>query len=135
MDPEEPKVWKDGRLQDATHDAALASLCQAVERAVRQHQAAGVRAVILMMDQPAAPGTGGGAGPGLRRRVRVRLQPRLGLRARDLIDDCQSTRLSIGSSEHSSLLSACPRAPLLGAADGSRNGIRARSLAPTCSIW
>jgi hypothetical protein len=49
------KVWKDGRLQDATHDAALTSLCQAVERAVRQHQTAGVRAVILMVDQPVKP--------------------------------------------------------------------------------
>ena len=49
------RVWKGGRLQDATQDAALASLCQAVEKAVRQHQAAGVRAVILMMDQPAKP--------------------------------------------------------------------------------
>jgi hypothetical protein len=49
------KVWKDGRLQDASQDAALASLCQAVEKAVRQHQTAGVRAVILMMDQPAKP--------------------------------------------------------------------------------
>jgi hypothetical protein len=49
------KVWKDGRLQEADrNDAALASLCQAVERAVRQHQSAGVRAVILMVDQPAA---------------------------------------------------------------------------------
>jgi hypothetical protein len=47
------KVWKDGRLQDASQDAALASLCQAVELAVRQHENAGVRAVILMMDQPA----------------------------------------------------------------------------------
>ena len=46
------KVWKDGRLQEAGNDAALASLCQAVERAVRQHQSAGVRAVILMVDQP-----------------------------------------------------------------------------------
>jgi hypothetical protein len=47
------RVWKDGRLQDADRsDAALASLCQAVERAVRQHQSAGVRAVILMVDQP-----------------------------------------------------------------------------------
>ena len=46
-------VWKDGRLQQADrHDAALASLCQAVERAVREHQQAGVRAVILMVDQP-----------------------------------------------------------------------------------
>lgn len=49
------KVWKDGRLQDASQDVALASLCQAVESAVRQHQTAGVRAVILMMDQPAKP--------------------------------------------------------------------------------
>lgn len=48
------KVWKDGRLQDAASDAALASLCQAVERAVRMHQSAGVRAVILMVDPPAA---------------------------------------------------------------------------------
>jgi hypothetical protein len=49
------RVWKDGRLQEADRsDAALASLCQAVERAVRQHQSAGVRAVILMVDQPAA---------------------------------------------------------------------------------
>lgn len=48
------KVWKDGRLQDASRDASLASLCQAVEKAVRQHQAAGVRAVILMMEQPPA---------------------------------------------------------------------------------
>ena len=46
------KVWKDGRLQEAGNDAALASLCQAVERAVRLHQSAGVRAVILMVDQP-----------------------------------------------------------------------------------
>lgn len=47
------RVWKDGRLQQADkNDAALASLCQAVERAVRDHQNAGVRAVILMVDQP-----------------------------------------------------------------------------------
>ncbi len=47
------RVWKDGRLQQADkNDAALQSLCQAVERAVRDHQAAGVRAVILMVDQP-----------------------------------------------------------------------------------
>jgi hypothetical protein len=58
MDSASTKVWKDGRLQDASQDVALASLCQAVEKAVRQHQAAGVRAVILMMDQPtqARPG-------------------------------------------------------------------------------
>lgn len=55
MDSGSTKVWKDGRLQDATQDVALASLCQAVEKAVRQHQTAGVRAVILMMDQPAKP--------------------------------------------------------------------------------
>lgn len=48
------KVWKDGRLQDAGSDAALASLCREVERAMRQHQSAGVRAVILMVDPPAA---------------------------------------------------------------------------------
>ena len=49
------KVWRDGRLQDASQDVALASLCQAVEKAVRQHQNAGVRAVILMMEQSAKP--------------------------------------------------------------------------------
>ena len=49
------KVWKDGRLQAADkHDAALSSLCQALERAMREHQHAGVRAVILMVEQPAA---------------------------------------------------------------------------------
>ena len=48
-------VWKDGRLQQADrNDAALASLCQAVERAMREHQQAGVRAVILMVEQPGA---------------------------------------------------------------------------------
>jgi hypothetical protein len=47
------RVWKDGRLQQADrNDAALQSLCQAVERAMREHQSAGVRAVILMVDQP-----------------------------------------------------------------------------------
>lgn len=47
------KVWKDGRLQEADRgDAALTALCQAVERAVRANQGAGVRAVILMVDQP-----------------------------------------------------------------------------------
>lgn len=48
------KVWKNGRLQEADRsDAALASLCQAVERAVRAHQGSTtVRAVILMIDQP-----------------------------------------------------------------------------------
>ena len=49
------QVWKDGRLQQADkNDAALSSLCQAVERALRDHQNAGVRAVILMVDPPAA---------------------------------------------------------------------------------
>lgn len=49
------RVWKDGRLQVADRsDAALQSLCQAVERVVREHQNAGVRAVILMVDQPSA---------------------------------------------------------------------------------
>jgi hypothetical protein len=49
------KVWKNGRVQDVDrNDAALASLCQAVERAVRQHQAAGVRAVVLLVEPPAA---------------------------------------------------------------------------------
>jgi hypothetical protein len=48
------RVWKDGRLQDAGNDAALASLCRDVERAMRLHPSAGVRAVILMVDQPAA---------------------------------------------------------------------------------
>ena len=47
------RVWKDGRLQAADKgDAALQSLCQAVERALRDHQNAGVRAVILMVDPP-----------------------------------------------------------------------------------
>ena len=49
------RVWKDGRLQQADkNDAALQSLCQAVERAVREHQTAGVRAVILMVEPAAA---------------------------------------------------------------------------------
>ena len=52
------KVWKDGNLQVVDkRDAALSSLCQAVERAMREHQNAGVRAVILMVDQPAAGNT------------------------------------------------------------------------------
>jgi hypothetical protein len=47
------RMWKDGRLQDVDrHDAALSSLCQALEKAMRQHANAGVRAVILMVDQP-----------------------------------------------------------------------------------
>ena len=49
------RVWKDGRLQAADRsDAALQSLCQAVERVMRDHPNAGVRAVILMVDQPSA---------------------------------------------------------------------------------
>lgn len=48
------RVWKEGRLQAADKtDAALQSLCQAVERAMRDHQNAGVRAVILMVEPPA----------------------------------------------------------------------------------
>lgn len=49
------KVWKNGRLQEADRaDAALAALCQAVERAVRAHSnSTTVRAVILMVDEPA----------------------------------------------------------------------------------
>jgi hypothetical protein len=48
------KVWMNGRMQDVDrNDAALTSLCQAVERAVRAHQAAGVRAVVLLVDPPA----------------------------------------------------------------------------------
>ncbi len=48
------KVWKDGRLQEVDRgDAALTLLCQDVERAVRANQGAGVRAVILVVDQPA----------------------------------------------------------------------------------
>ena len=52
------KVWKDGSMQQVDkRDAALSSLCQAVERAMREHQQAGVRAVILMVDQPVAGNT------------------------------------------------------------------------------
>jgi hypothetical protein len=52
------KVWRNGRLQDA-EEAALSALCQAVERAVRAHQSGSgaVRAVILVMDPPAARAT------------------------------------------------------------------------------
>ena len=80
------RVWKDGRLQQADkNDAALASLCQAVERAVRDHQSAGVRAVILMVEPPAARTEAAVTPvPGIRRCVRVRLQPGLGLRLRGL---------------------------------------------------
>jgi hypothetical protein len=47
-------VWVNGRLQEPDrNDAALTALCHAVERAVRTHHAAGVRAVILMVDPPA----------------------------------------------------------------------------------
>jgi hypothetical protein len=49
------KVWKDGRLQEADrNDAALSMLCKAVEGAMRQHQDAGVRAVILVVDERTA---------------------------------------------------------------------------------
>jgi hypothetical protein len=49
------RVWKDGRLQDVDgHDAALTSLCQALEKTMRQHPNAGVRAVVLMVEQPVA---------------------------------------------------------------------------------
>jgi hypothetical protein len=48
------RVWKDGRLQEADRsDAALSSLCQDVERAMRQHPQAGVRAVILVVEDQA----------------------------------------------------------------------------------
>ena len=53
MEPGSTRVWKDGRLQDVDrHDAALSSLCHALEKAMRQHPHAGVRAVIVMVDQP-----------------------------------------------------------------------------------
>ncbi|HEX8028828.1 MAG TPA: hypothetical protein VF491_10225 [Vicinamibacterales bacterium] len=53
MEPGSTRVWKDGRLQHADrNDAALASLCQAVEQAMREHPNAGVRAVIMMVDPP-----------------------------------------------------------------------------------
>ena len=49
-----PRVWVNGRLQAPDrNDAALTALCQAVERAVRTHHAAGVRAVVLLVDPPA----------------------------------------------------------------------------------
>jgi len=49
------RVWKDGRLQEADrHDAALSSLCQALEKAMRQHPNAGVRAVVLIVNEPGA---------------------------------------------------------------------------------
>ena len=35
-----------------SRDVALASLCQAVEKMMRQHPEAGVRAVVLMVDEP-----------------------------------------------------------------------------------
>jgi hypothetical protein len=48
-------VWKDGRLQEADrHDAALSSLCQALEKAMRQHPNAGVRAVVVIVNEPGA---------------------------------------------------------------------------------
>ena len=59
------RVWKDGRLQEADrHDAALSSLCRALEKTMRQHPNAGVRAVILMVDEPGArPEAGGSSVP------------------------------------------------------------------------
>lgn len=45
------QVWQDGRLQQVDRtNVALSSLCRAVERAVRDHQEAGVRTVVLMVD-------------------------------------------------------------------------------------
>lgn len=38
---------------EAGSNTALSKLCKEVERAVRAHQQAGVRAVILMVDEPA----------------------------------------------------------------------------------
>ena len=68
------KVWKDGRLQEADRsDAALSSLCQAVEHAMRQHPHAGVRAVVLMVDP--AP---------------VRLEPALVAPAQEYLDVFES---------------------------------------------
>jgi hypothetical protein len=68
------KVWKDGRLQEADRsDAALSSLCQAVEHAMRQHPRAGVRAVVLMVDPPPA-----------------RLEPALVAPAQDYLDVFES---------------------------------------------
>jgi len=49
------RVWKDGRLQEADrHDAALSSLCQALEKVMRQHPNAGVRAVVVIVNEPGA---------------------------------------------------------------------------------
>ena len=64
MEGSTARVWKDGRLQAADkNDAALQSLCQALERAMREHQDAGVRAVILMVDQPSTSRTEPAAQP------------------------------------------------------------------------
>ena len=54
MEAGSTRVWRNGRLQDADRaDAAVASLCQAIERVVKAHQAeTGVRAVILTFDEP-----------------------------------------------------------------------------------
>ena len=55
-----PRVWVNGRLQEPDrNDAALTALCQAVERVVRTHHAAGVRAVVLLVDPPAPRQTAG----------------------------------------------------------------------------
>lgn len=39
-------------MEPGSSNTALSTLCKEVERAVRAHQQAGVRAVILMVDQP-----------------------------------------------------------------------------------
>jgi hypothetical protein len=39
-------------MEAGSSHTALSSLCKEVERAVRAHQQAGVRAVILMVDEP-----------------------------------------------------------------------------------
>ena len=54
MEAGSTRVWRNGRLQEADKaDAAVASLCQAIERVVKAHQAeTGVRAVILTFDEP-----------------------------------------------------------------------------------
>ena len=49
-------VWKQGRLHDTSRAGeGLASLCAAIEQAVNAHRSSGtsVRAVILMLDEPA----------------------------------------------------------------------------------
>jgi hypothetical protein len=48
-------VWHNGRfMEPERHDEAMKSLCQAIEKVVKQHHDdTGVRAVILMFEQPA----------------------------------------------------------------------------------